>query len=123
MKKLLKYIPSVVFALVEIGVVLAVLDNANHFDNENIMAGLVLLYASFRSFSISSGLAMDRLLLGLSKDIIDIKERIKKDYDTDEAKERLNLLKENIDKSNARLVIRAIGVGVVYIIALVSLLN
>lgn len=121
--KILKYVPSVIFALIEIIIVVIVLDNSSYSSNSEIMAGLVLLYASIRTIGIGIGTSISNLTLAFAKDMTDIKERIRADFDTEEAKEKLKEGKEIVDKSNVKSIIRGVGVFIIYLIALFSLLG
>lgn len=123
MKKNINYVPSVIFAIIEIVIVLYVLDNAGYSSDSEIMAGLVLIYASIRTFAISVGMSMDNLIIALSADILDIKKRIRDDLDIEEDREKLEVNVDKVSKQNIKLIIRGIGVFIIYIIALLYLLG
>lgn len=123
MKKLISYLPSVVFAVVEVFIVLAVISDAGYSSDADIMAGLVLLYATIRSIGIGIGLTIDKLTLGLANDLNQIKERIRSDYDTEDEKETLKAASDKVAKTEVKLYIRSFGVFIIYLIALAELLG
>jgi hypothetical protein len=118
----MKYIPTVIFAFIEVVFTLVVLDNA-HYDNKVLISGLIIIYASIRSVGISLGNSMNRMLSGLAFDLLKIKERIKRDDDTDNEMEKLMAAQELVNGANIKLIIRSIGVFIIYIIGIVSILN
>ena len=121
--RLSKYLPSIIFTLIEIFIVIVVLDNAGYTNNLNVMAALVLIYATIRTLAMTLGMVIDNLSLGLAKDITDIKERIKEDFDIEEEREKLSLAKEKVDRAHIKLVIRAVGVFIIYVIGLLTLID
>lgn len=123
MKTLLKYIPSVIFAIIEILIVWGILNNAYYSPNADVIAGLVLIYASLRTFSMNTVMTINNLSIALAKDITDIKERIRSDNDIEDERDKLKIGNEKVNQVNIKFIIRGIGVFIIYIMALLSLLS
>jgi len=118
----MKYIPSVLFAFIEIAFTLAILDSAS-YDNKQIISGLIIIYASIRTLGVSFGLVLNSAVSALATDFLKIKERIRKDEDTEEEWNTLLEQGAKRDGDNIKIIIRSVGVLIVYIIGIVSILG
>lgn len=118
----MKYVFSVIFAFIEVALTLAILDNSS-YEKKDIMSGLIIIYASVRTLGISLGLVLNNVTSALAVDFLKIKERIRKDEDTEE--EWSTLLEQGAkkDENNIKIIIRAIGVAIIYLIGVFSILG
>jgi hypothetical protein len=123
MKNIYKYIPSVVFTFIEVFIVLAVLDNSTYSDNGDVIAALVVIYATIRTLGISLGMVLDKITMGIAVDLTRIKERIRSDDEVGEEWNKISEGNKRINITTTKLAIRAIGVFVVYVMGLMALLN
>ena len=118
----IKYVFSAIFAFIEIAITLAVLDNAS-YDKKDIISGLIIIYASIRTLGISLGLILNNAVSALAVDFLKIKERIRKDEDTEEEWSTLHEQGAKKDENNIKIIIRAVGVAIIYIIGVFSILG
>lgn len=123
MKRTLGYVPSVIFAIVEVLIVIVVLDDASYADNTKVMAGLALLYALIRTSAMNLGLMIDSQSLMFAGQLIQIKELINKGDDIEIDREDLKKVQEKVGLGHIKLIIRAIGVVIIYLVALTSLMD
>lgn len=116
----MKYIFSILFALLEVFIVFIVLVT---YESEGpVLSGLVIIYAIIRSFQLNLSYTLSRIVSGLTYDIFEIKRRIRDAEDLDEEKTNMTqgVLRTKI--SNVKLTIRAIGVSLIFVIGLLSFL-
>lgn len=118
----MKYVFSVVFAFIEICLTLAVLDNTS-YSNKDIISGLIIIYASIRTLGISLGLALNNTISALAADLLKIKERIRKDESTEEEWNILLVQVAKKDENNIKIIIRSVGVAIIYLIGVFSILG
>ncbi len=121
MKNIYKYVPSVVLSVIEIYVVLLVLDKG--YSDKTISAGLVIIYAAIRNIGIGLAMSLSSMTMGIAVDLTKIKERIRKDDDTEEEWGKITAGNEKTSTTHYKLIIRAIGVFIIYIIGLFALLG
>src|SRR5689334_965146 len=118
-----KYAPAVIFGIIEILIVNSILNNAQYTNYQPVMAALALIYATIRTLGITLGMVIDKLWLGLVNDIIEIKERIREDFDTQDQKENLKEITKKTEDGHVKMLIRSVGIFIIYVMALMSLLN
>lgn len=121
MKKPYKYISSIFFSVIEIIIVWAVLSNVEYSGDSTIIAGLVIIYASIRSIGLGLGAAVTSLIPAFAVELLKIKERIRKDGDTEAEREQLEMASEKVTTANYKMYIRSVGVSIIYILGLFAL--
>lgn len=118
----MKYITAVLFAFIEVAFTLAVLESAS-YDNKVLISGLIIIYASVRSIGISLGHSMNRMFTGLAFDLLKIKERIRKDEETEGELDKLEEVNKMVDVANIKLVIRSVGIFIIYVVGIINILG
>ena len=119
----MKYIPTIIFAIIEIIIVAMVLSNAEYANYEDVIAALCLIYATIRSMAIGFGMTINKLTVGLAADLIRIRERIRQDSDIEDEWRAFNTNNKNIEANEIKTIIRWVGVGIIYLISLAYLLG
>ncbi len=119
----LKYVPSIIFTIIELGVVVAVLDSAKYTGDSMVIAALVLLYAVIRTSAMNVGQLIGNQTMFLANQLIQIKARIKEDEDMTDEREELKSAQENLNQTNIKLGIRGVGIVIIYIMALLALME
>lgn len=122
-KKIFKYIPSIIFTLIEVGVVVSVIDNAYYSDYSEVIAGLVILFALIRSSTIGFDMKIGFMTVGLAKDILDIKKKTCADGNIFEETEKLKEASQNVFESRIKIWIRGVGLFIIYLFGLALLLG
>lgn len=112
-----------IFTLIEIFVVLGILDQSQYLTEGKILAGLIVIYATIRSLGIGLGMTIDKLSLAFAGELISIKEMIGKSYDSQYERESLNEATTKVNTSNVKLIIRSVGVLIIYIAGLLALMS
>lgn len=119
----MKYIPSIFFAIIEIVVVWMIVDTAQYTANSVVIASLALIYATIRGSMISVGVMVDRLTVAFASELLQIKKKLGADESTQEETEKLQEANKKVNSTHIKLIIRSVGVFIIFIGALLYLIG
>ena len=118
--KFLKYIPTVIFTCIEVGFVVAILEN--NYRETALLGGLVVLYATLRTTAITTSLSLHKLTLNITSEFLKIKEKIGTEENFEDEWANVKKADGQFSEIGIKSIIRAIGILIIYIIGLVNLL-
>lgn len=119
----MKYILTIIFTIIEVAIASSILNDASYSNNQDVIASLGILYAVMRGQSLGLSFYFTQFTKGIMAEIIRINERIRADDETREAWVSLNQANKKSDTENIKLIIRSIGVLIIFVFNLISLLN
>ena len=120
---MLKYISTIILTVMELIVVLIILSAISYSSDSQVLAGLLMLYSILRLAGIRESYDMNKIVLALSVEFIRTREHIRKDDDTQGEWDKYNIARDAVETTTTKLIIREVGVWIIFIMGIVNFMS